>query len=56
MAIHLREYREKATLTQEQLAEKANLTAKYLGDVERGTVNISVDALLRSQSVSHARQ
>jgi len=43
----IRSYREQAKLTQEQLAEKADLTPKYLGEVERGLVNISVDALVR---------
>jgi transcriptional regulator with XRE-family HTH domain len=43
----IRRYRERAGLTQEQLSEKADLSAKYLGEVERGLVNISVDALLR---------
>ena len=43
----IREYREKAAFTQEKLAEKADLTPKYLGEVERGLVNISVDALMR---------
>jgi len=43
----IRIHRESAALTQERLAEKADLTAKYLGEVERGLVNISVDALLR---------
>lgn len=43
----IRAHRQKADLTQEKLAEKADLTAKYLGEVERGSVNISVDALAR---------
>jgi transcriptional regulator with XRE-family HTH domain len=34
-------------LTQEKLAERADLSGKYLGEVERGMVNISVDALAR---------
>jgi transcriptional regulator with XRE-family HTH domain len=43
----IRSYREQAGLTQEKLAEKSDLTPKYLGEVERGLVNISVDALAR---------
>lgn len=43
----IRRYREGAALTQERLAEKSDLTSKYLGEVERGVANISVDALLR---------
>jgi transcriptional regulator with XRE-family HTH domain len=33
---HLRHYREQAGLTQEQLAEKAGVTAKAIGVLERG--------------------
>jgi len=29
------------------LAEKADLSYKYLGEVERGVVNISLDSLVR---------
>jgi transcriptional regulator with XRE-family HTH domain len=43
----VRQYRKQASLTQEQLAEKAGLSPKYVGEVERGCVNISVDALAR---------
>jgi transcriptional regulator with XRE-family HTH domain len=34
-------------LTQENLAEKAELAPSYVSDVERGRVNISVDAVQR---------
>lgn len=34
-------------MSQEALAERADLTAKYLGEVERGAVNISLDAVVR---------
>lgn len=34
-------------MTQEMLAEKAELTPTYISDVERGRVNISLDALHR---------
>jgi transcriptional regulator with XRE-family HTH domain len=47
----IRSYRVRARLTQEKLAEKSDLTPKYLGEVERGLVNISVDALMR---IAHA--
>ena len=43
----IRPHREGAGLTQERLAEKSHLTSKYLGEVERGVANISVDTLLR---------
>ena len=34
-------------MSQERLAEKADLNSKYIGEVERGGMNISVDALAR---------
>jgi len=34
-------------LSQEKLAEKADLNTTYISDVERGEENISVDALVR---------
>jgi transcriptional regulator with XRE-family HTH domain len=34
-------------MSQEKLAEKADLSYKYLGEVERGVVNISLDSLAR---------
>lgn len=43
----IRAYRKKAGLSQEALAEKASLSYKYLGEVERGYVNVSLDSLMR---------
>jgi transcriptional regulator with XRE-family HTH domain len=43
----IRAYRKEAGLTQEKLAEKAGLSYKYLGEVERGVVNVSLDSLMR---------
>ena len=43
----IRHYRKKAGLTQETLAELADLNPKYLGEVERGEKIISIEALLR---------
>lgn len=34
-------------MSQEELAEKADLSYKYVGEVERGYVNISLDSLVR---------
>ena len=34
-------------MSQEKLAERADLNSKYIGEVERGGMNISVDALVR---------
>lgn len=47
LAEAVRLYRKKASLTQEQLAELADLNPKYIGEIERGMKNISVDALMR---------
>jgi len=43
----IRLYRKRMRLTQEKLAEKADLNPKYLGEVERGEKIISIEALLR---------
>ena len=43
----IRAYRKQAGLSQEKLAEKADLDPTYVSDVERGEENISVDALVR---------
>lgn len=43
----IRHYRAKAGLTQEQLAEKADLHPVYVGKIERGEQWISLHALLR---------
>lgn len=43
----IRFHRKEADLTQEILAEKADLNPKYLGEVERGEKIISIEALLR---------
>ncbi len=43
----LKEIRKIKGFTQEVLAEKAKLNYKYLGELERGKVNVSLDSLLR---------
>ncbi|MGH7977378.1 MAG: helix-turn-helix domain-containing protein [Limisphaerales bacterium] len=43
----IRLYRKQAQMSQEKLAEKADLSYKYVGEVERGYVNISLDSLTR---------
>jgi XRE family transcriptional regulator, regulator of sulfur utilization len=47
LADAIRRCRKAADLTQEALAELADLNPKYIGEVERGMKNISVDALVR---------
>ena len=43
----IRLHRKQAGLTQEKLAELADLNPKYLGEIERGEKIISIEALLR---------
>jgi transcriptional regulator with XRE-family HTH domain len=47
LAEAIRLHRRNAKLTQEKLAELADLNPKYIGEIERGMKNISVDALIR---------
>lgn len=42
---NIKYYRIKANLTQEDLAENANVTAKYISDLERGIFNVSLEKL-----------
>lgn len=44
---NVRTYRKLAGLSQEKLAELANLHRNYIGEVERGEKTISIDALTR---------
>ena len=46
----IRTYRKLARLTQEQLAERADLSPHFLGFVERGQANPSLDSLVRIAS------
>jgi len=43
----IRHYRKRAGLTQEQLAEKADLHHNFIGEVERGNMETSLTSLLR---------
>ena len=43
----IREIRKIKGLTQEELGEMANLSYKYVGELERGKVNVSLDSLVR---------
>lgn len=45
MAINLRRARHDKKLTQEELAERAGLSARYVGAIERATVSASVTVL-----------
>ena len=44
---NIRTHRRNAGWSQEKLAEKADLHHNYIGDIERGEENVSVDALMR---------
>ena len=44
---NIRSYRRRLKWSQERLAEKAELHHNYIGDIERGEENVSVDALMR---------
>ncbi len=43
----IRELRKSAGITQEELGEKAELNYKYIGEVERGQVNVSLDSIVK---------
>jgi transcriptional regulator with XRE-family HTH domain len=47
MAINVRRERHAKDLTQEELADRAGLSARYLGSIERATVSASVTVLGR---------
>ena len=47
---NIRAYRNSLKWSQEKLAEKADLHRNYIGDIERGEENVSVDALMRIAS------
>jgi transcriptional regulator with XRE-family HTH domain len=51
----VRKYRKQAKLTQEKLAEKADLHPVYVGEVERGEQTVSVHALMRLANVLRVR-
>jgi transcriptional regulator with XRE-family HTH domain len=44
---NIRVHRKRIKLSQEKLAEKADLHPVYVGNVERGLENISIDSLVR---------
>ena len=44
---NIRLIRRRVGISQEKLAEKAELNSAYVSDVERGEENISMDALVR---------
>lgn len=53
LGMKVRLFRRKQGMTQEQLAERADLSASFIGHVERGTRISSLDTLMR---LCHALQ
>jgi XRE family transcriptional regulator, regulator of sulfur utilization len=51
----VRKYRKRAKLTQERLAEKADLHPVYVGELERGEQTVSVHALMRLSRALNVR-
>lgn len=47
MGENIRTHRKNLKWSQEKLAEKSDLHHNYIGDIERGEENVSVDALRR---------
>ena len=47
LAINLRHARHARKVTQEELADRAGLSARYVGSIERGAVSASVSVLGR---------
>ncbi|WID99310.1 helix-turn-helix transcriptional regulator [Bosea vestrisii] len=45
MAVNLRRIRHDKEMTQEELADRAGLSARYIGAIERGDVSASVTVL-----------
>ena len=43
----IRELRKSAGITQEVLGEKSSLNYKFIGELERGRVNVSLDSLVK---------
>lgn len=52
---NIRTHRQRLKWSQEKLAEKAELHHNYIGDIERGEENVSVDALMRIASAMDVR-
>ena len=47
LAVNIRTARTRAGFSQERLAEKANLSRNYIGNVERAEYKITLEALAR---------
>jgi len=47
IGIRIKELRKKQRISQEQLAEKADINSKYLSRIERGTENPTLDMFIK---------
>ena len=50
----IKELRQKVGKSQERLAEMAGISGKYLGEIERGEVNVSACILVRISEILNA--
>jgi len=53
IGLNLRSHREALQMTQEQLAEKADLHDRTLGKIERGELNFSIQIFVRLCKAMH---
>ena len=53
LGIRIRDFREKANLTQEKLAEICSLSAAHIGHIERGTRIPSLDTMFKIAITLH---
>ena len=51
MGIRLKEKRKSLHLTQEQMAEKLNVSVKHYGGVERGIAGLSIENLIEASNI-----
>jgi len=50
---HIKNLRVEHDLTQQVLAERADISYKYLGEIERGQVNLSIEILIKIAQSLH---
>lgn len=51
MGLRLKEHRKALHLTQEQMAEKLNVSIKHYGGVERGVAGLSIENLIEVSNI-----
>lgn len=51
----IRSLRKASGLSQQALAERAGVSYKYLGEIERGQVNLSVEILMKIAEALHVK-